>query len=229
MKKLKFDFRLSHILFFFFGVMVTVVLLWILYKDPTRITAPALAALTAMCTFLLALWSAFKVNKWLNSKVNDAAFKQTEKIIETIAEIMIHISKIKPNQLKVKKILNTITNSVKEPIKNICNELKIIDSLIDRLSIQINGLKYFNAELTKDGEAYLDGINNIFNRYSKQIYELQTKVNGNNDLIDNDKIKEIDDCYMSFVDILTNYKESPMIHINMFRVGITSPVEKASE
>lgn len=55
--------------------MVTVVLLWILYKDPTRITAPALAALTAMCTFLLALWSAFKVNKWLNSKVNDSAYK----------------------------------------------------------------------------------------------------------------------------------------------------------
>lgn len=209
--------------------MVTVVLLWVLYKDPTRITAPALAALTAMCTFLLALWSAFKVNKWLNSKVNDAAFKQTEKIIETIAEIMIHISKIKPNQLIVKNISNIITNSEKEPIKNICNELKTIDSLIDRLSIQINGLKYFNAELTKDGEAYLDGINNIFNQYRKQIYELQTKVNGNNDLIDNDKIKEIDDCYMSFVDILTNYKESPMIHINMFRVGITSPVEKTSE
>ncbi|WP_338629057.1 hypothetical protein [Yersinia intermedia] len=227
MKKLKF--YLSHILFFFFGVMVTVVLLWVLYKDPTRITAPALAALTAMCTFLLALWSAFKVNKWLNSKVNDAAFKQTEKIIETIAEIMIHISKIKPNQLIVKNISNIITNSEKEPIKNICNELKTIDSLIDRLSIQINGLKYFNAELTKDGEAYLDGINNIFNQYRKQIYELQTKVNGNNDLIDNDKIKEIDDCYMSFVDILTNYKESPMIHINMFRVGITSPVEKTSE
>lgn len=226
MKKSKFDFRLSHILFFFFGVMVTVVLLWVLYKDPTRITAPALAALTAMCTFLLALWSAFKVNKWLNSKVNDAAFKQTEKIIETIAEIMIHISKIKPNQLIVKKISKIIKISEKEPIENICNELKTIDSLIDRLSIQINGLKYFNAELTKDGEAYLDGINNIFNQYSKQIYELQKKVNGNNDLINNDKIKEIDDCYMSFVDILTNYKESPMIHINMFRVGITSPVEK---
>ncbi|HHL2500527.1 TPA: hypothetical protein ACQ301_002576 [Yersinia enterocolitica] len=226
MKKSKFDFRLSHILFFFFGVMVTVVLLWVLYKDPTRITAPALAALTAMCTFLLALWSAFKVNKWLNSKVNDAAFKQTEKIIETIAEIMIHISKIKPNQLIVKKISKIIKISEKEPIENICNELKTIDSLIDRLSIQINGLKYFNAELTKDGEAYLDGINNIFNQYRKQIYELQKKVNGNNDLINNDKIKEIDDCYMSFVDILTNYKESPMIHINMFRVGITSPVEK---
>ncbi|HDL7335442.1 TPA: hypothetical protein PXN07_000646, partial [Yersinia enterocolitica] len=144
MKKSKFDFRLSHILFFFFGVMVTVVLLWVLYKDPTRITAPALAALTAMCTFLLALWSAFKVNKWLNSKVNDAAFKQTEKIIETIAEIMIHISKIKPNQLIVKKISKIIKISEKEPIENICNELKTIDSLIDRLSIQINGLKYFN-------------------------------------------------------------------------------------
>ncbi|CQI92521.1 Uncharacterised protein [Yersinia rohdei] len=87
MKKLKFDFRLSHILFFFLGVMVTVVLLWVLYKDPTRITAPALTALTTMCTFLLALWSAFKVNKWLNSKVNDAAFKQTEKILESISKI----------------------------------------------------------------------------------------------------------------------------------------------
>ncbi len=81
MKKLKFYFRLSHILFFFFGVMVTVVLLWVLYKDPTRITAPALAALTAMSTFLLALWSAFKVNKWLDSKSKDAAFQKADEFM----------------------------------------------------------------------------------------------------------------------------------------------------
>ncbi|CNG02698.1 hypothetical protein ACULTK_003761 [Yersinia enterocolitica] len=92
MKKLKF--YLSHILFFFFGVMVTVVLLWVLYKDPTRITAPALAALTAMCTFLLALWSAFKVNKWLNSKVNEKAFKRTEEFLDEMIHYNLSIAKI---------------------------------------------------------------------------------------------------------------------------------------
>ncbi|HHH1497821.1 TPA: hypothetical protein ACPZSC_004261, partial [Yersinia enterocolitica] len=92
MKKLKF--YLSHVLFFFFGVMVTVVLLWVLYKDPTRITAPALAALTAMCTFLLALWSAFKVNKWLNSKVNEKAFKRTEEFLDEMIHYNLSIAKI---------------------------------------------------------------------------------------------------------------------------------------
>ncbi|MGP2543206.1 hypothetical protein [Yersinia sp. 2541 StPb PI] len=138
MKKLKFDFRLSHILFFFFGVMVTVVLLWVLYKDPTRITAPALAALTAMCTFLLALWSAFKVNKWLNSKVNDAAFKQTERILESFAEMHVIMDKLK----SLCKLLCDINMYSVE-------NLKPTDSIIDNIrELDDEGFKCFITALT---------------------------------------------------------------------------------
>lgn len=80
--KLKDKFNLSHVAGFFVGVVVTVIFNWIVFKDPKGVTAPGVAALVAMCTFTLALWSAFKVNKWLDNKVNDAAFNQALRILE---------------------------------------------------------------------------------------------------------------------------------------------------
>lgn len=132
MKKLNFVFRLSNILFFFFGIMVTVILLWVLYKDPTRITAPALAALTAMCTFLLALWSAFKVNKWLNSKVNEKAFKRTEEFLDSIIDLTRSLA-------KVYYICNELKHTNLDRLKNDKYLVKEAESYL---------LDYFNASLT---------------------------------------------------------------------------------
>lgn len=93
--KFKNKFNLSHVAGFFVGIVVTVIFNWIVFKDPKRVTAPGVAALVAMCTFTLALWSAFKVNKWLNSKINETAYKQAEMSMELLRNIIIdlfHIS-----------------------------------------------------------------------------------------------------------------------------------------
>ncbi len=73
--KFKNKFNLSHVAGFFVGVVVTVAFNWIVFKEPKRVTAPGVAALVAICTFTLALWSAFKVNKWVASKVNEKHLK----------------------------------------------------------------------------------------------------------------------------------------------------------
>ncbi|MFQ6258147.1 hypothetical protein ACLMPK_20755 [Yersinia enterocolitica] len=174
MKKLKFDFRLSHILFFFFGVMVAVVLLWVLYKDPTRITAPALAALTAMCTFLLALWSAFKVNKWLNSKVNDAAFKQTEKVLGYIENSNKVVDPIHRNFLNIKTMESQF--GLFKFNENGTQELiilsKNVDTYCDDLSMSIMMLKYWNSELSKQGNKFIYDFINSLRLISKMILNL---------------------------------------------------------
>ncbi|WP_065358473.1 hypothetical protein [Kluyvera georgiana] len=84
--------NLSHILGFVIGITITIATNWILFKDPKRVTAPGLAALVALCTFSLALWSAFKVDKWLNSKVNDTAFKKAEEFTTELTRLNYRIS-----------------------------------------------------------------------------------------------------------------------------------------
>ncbi|HGG8858678.1 TPA: hypothetical protein ACJJWP_004377, partial [Enterobacter roggenkampii] len=66
--KIKDRFNLSHVVGFFVGVVVTVIFNWVVFKDPKRITAPGVAALVAMSTFTLALWSASQVREWLSNK-----------------------------------------------------------------------------------------------------------------------------------------------------------------
>ncbi|MFW5405457.1 hypothetical protein [Pectobacterium carotovorum] len=90
--KLREKLNLSNILGFVVGVVVTIVINWILFKDPKRVTAPGLAALVALGTFSLALWSAFKVDKWLNSKVNDTAFKKAEEFITELTKLNYRLS-----------------------------------------------------------------------------------------------------------------------------------------
>ncbi|HHH1753419.1 TPA: hypothetical protein ACPY81_001315 [Yersinia enterocolitica] len=239
MKKLKF--YLSHILFFFFGVMVTVVLLWVLYKDPTRITAPALAALTAMCTFLLALWSAFKVNEWLNSKINDAAFKQTEKILESISKIhfssrvilddcnlisesdLIHAinSQMPSINVNAKKALNNKSKSI-EKHTQICNEMNL------QLQILTYELPMWNIKL-KNEEMKTNILNIIASavKFIDHCDELKSKTNE----------KDLHHAISISKEIIKNYHPILVEHINSIvtkQYGdifetITSPSKKASE
>ncbi|HFO2534742.1 TPA: hypothetical protein ACHJX8_004360 [Yersinia enterocolitica] len=233
MKKLKFDFRLSHILFFFFGIMVTVVLLWILYKDPTRITAPALAALTAMCTFLLALWSAFKVNKWLNSKVNDSAYKQTEKIIAALAEMHLSLEFIRAQCFTLTDI--TVYSDKSDLwFKNLLNYIKELDEkgfqcFINSLSL-INTLKLFNASvdvvivmpLISKIQKYHAELRNelldIDNTYHSKTHNLTVEAAQNYI----NKHKEISYLFKNLFNL--RYDD-----IFMFNVKPTLPVEKVSE
>ena len=49
--KIKDRFNLSHIFGFVVGIVTTIAINWIPFKDPKRVTAPGLAALVALCTF----------------------------------------------------------------------------------------------------------------------------------------------------------------------------------
>ncbi|WP_314419117.1 hypothetical protein [Pseudescherichia vulneris] len=83
----KIIFNISHIIGFFIGVLITITINWLLFKDPKKITAPGVAALITMCTFSLALYSAYQVKKWLNSKINETAFKKTDDFISELCTI----------------------------------------------------------------------------------------------------------------------------------------------
>lgn len=80
-------FNLSHIIGFFIGVLVTIIINWLLFKDPKKITAPGVASLVAICTFSLALYSAYQVKKWLNSKINETAFKKSDEFLSILCEV----------------------------------------------------------------------------------------------------------------------------------------------
>lgn len=75
-------------MFFFLGLLVGVfsliILNFFINNNLINFTAPGVAAFVSLCTFTLALWSAYKVNRWMNSKINEKAFKKCEEIIETI-------------------------------------------------------------------------------------------------------------------------------------------------
>ncbi|EOV4167055.1 hypothetical protein ACONXC_001023 [Yersinia enterocolitica] len=226
MKKLKFDFRLSHILFFFFGVMVTVVLLWVLYKDPTRITAPALAALTAMCTFLLALWSAFKVNKWLNSKVNDAAFKQTEKVLGYIESSYTEIRPLLSMVAKLSQTGVSIYENEQNLIAEIKQKIESIEMFCNNTVMSTYMLKYWDANLTKEGDKLLDDFVTKVRELLKKsitITETYDKKSFGKELLEFNVI--IDDFTYSLNRLLSaKYKE-----LFEHNVKSTLPAEKASE
>ncbi|EPD2608627.1 hypothetical protein ACR82Q_000268 [Yersinia enterocolitica] len=226
MKKLKFDFRLSHILFFFFGVIVTVVLLWILYKDPTRITAPALAALTAMCTFLLALWSAFKVNKWLNSKVNDAAFKQTEKVLGYIESSYTEIRPLLSMVAKLSQTRVSIYENEQNLIAEIKQKIESIEMFCNNAVMSTYMLKYWDANLTKEGDKLLDDFVTKVRELLKKsitITETYDKKSFGNELLEFNVI--VDDFTYSLNRLLSaKYKE-----LFEHNVKPTSPSKKVSE
>ncbi|EKN6406603.1 hypothetical protein DVP99_13855 [Yersinia enterocolitica] len=226
MKKLKF--YLSHVLFFFFGVMVTVVLLWILYKDPTRITAPALAALTAMCTFLLALWSAFKVNKWLNSKVNDAAFKQTEKVLGYIENSNKVVDPIHRNFLNIKTMESQfgLFKFNENGTKELIILSKNVDTYCDDLSMSIMMLKYWNSELSKQGNKFIYDFINSLRLISKMILNLP-------DTNDAEEFKKniigIEDKFNESFSKLSMVLKFNYNELFIHNVKPTSPVKKVSE
>lgn len=98
--------NISHIVGFFFGVVVTVLINWIIFKDPKKITAPGVASLMAICTFSLALYSAFQLKKWVNSKVNEKAFKRSEELLDEFSTFILVVAKMQHFMLSIKKQQN---------------------------------------------------------------------------------------------------------------------------
>ncbi|MFF6012117.1 hypothetical protein [Rahnella sp. R3(2024)] len=89
-------FRISHIFCISMGIVITEGFNWLFFKDPKKITPAGFSALIALSAFILAIHSAYRVNKWLDSKVNEKGFKKCEHIIDTIAIIKEKIVTIYP-------------------------------------------------------------------------------------------------------------------------------------
>jgi len=197
-------FRLSHIAWFFSGVVITVVFNWIVFKDPKRITAAGVSTLIAASAFLLALWSAFKVNKWLNTKINDAAFNQTLKIVEHIEKYHEFMEPLRAQLAGLPKATRIFDfhKFSEEEIKELNKNCQQAMAFCDRLTISVTMLKYWNAGLSKIGESYINEITeeilsiisiakSIPNQKNAHDYDETIKKASNNYLNSYEEIKKI--------------------------------------
>ncbi|ELY6083888.1 hypothetical protein SNO26_003107, partial [Cronobacter sakazakii] len=87
--------KLLHIKSLIVGVLLTEFITWLLFKNPKKITAPGLSATVAVCALLLAIYSAYQVKKWVNSKINEKAFKRSEELLEEFLKLMVILARLK--------------------------------------------------------------------------------------------------------------------------------------
>lgn len=164
--KIKDRFNLSHVVGFFVGIVVTIIFNWIVFKDPKRITAPGVAALVAMCTFTLALWSALQVKEWLATKKKEAGFNHTIKILEIIEKSHEDIDPLyqQCNNIKITtKQFGEITLSEGQ-VKNLKDNINKVELFCNRLAMSLGMLKYWNIEIRPDNlqriRAFIEHLRN---------------------------------------------------------------------
>ncbi|HHH1914303.1 TPA: hypothetical protein ACPY4J_002995 [Yersinia enterocolitica] len=197
-------------------------MLWILYKDPTRITAPALAALTAMCTFLLALCSALKVDEWLKNKINDSAYKQTESILEDIANLMIITEVVRKTIYNYADNKGTMDDLKKGKENLQAYNIKFI-SLHESVNIKIKMLRHWNTKTTNEFDEATNVLSTSIKYANEYIEKNINLTHSQNRFIDNIYIiNELKSAIEAISKM--NYNEV-FIHNDK----ITSPVEKVSE
>ncbi|QLR42431.1 hypothetical protein HV346_06990 [Enterobacter sp. RHBSTW-00994] len=173
--KTKDRFNLSHVIGFFVGIVVTVIFNWIVFKDPKRITAPGVATLVAMCTFTLALWSASQVRKWLDNKINEKAFKQTEKILELIET---SFESIDPLYKHIVRMLRCSEKSKHIDLgeynrKKIIEGIDKMDQFSMNLTMATSMLKYWNVGLTEKGANAMNTLLDALDEIQKIISEIK--------------------------------------------------------
>lgn len=178
--KLKDKFNLSHVAGFFVGVVVTVIFNWIVFKDPKRVTAPGVAALVAMCTFTLALWSASQVKEFMITKKKEAGFNQTIKIIghiEGCYEMVKTITTSMLSRTEAMGLLGPLKIS-QEQADEIKENHEKIDGYCDKIVISIKTLKYWGVELTtigyRDIDKLINTLRDINNKYNKIVKETES-------------------------------------------------------
>lgn len=113
-------------MFFFLGGGVTIAINWWLFKDPKRVTAPGVSVFLASCTFALALYSASQVKKWLNSKVNEKAFKRTEEFLDEISNQALLSAKLQHLMYRIKnqkKFSNQIFSNINDELEPLLKDL----------------------------------------------------------------------------------------------------------
>ncbi|MDU3914346.1 hypothetical protein [Kluyvera ascorbata] len=80
----------NTIISFAAGVIFTILFNLVVNKEPFKIDSDGISALANVGTFIVALMAALQVKRWLDGKVNEAAFKQSQLIIEAISKIHLY-------------------------------------------------------------------------------------------------------------------------------------------
>ncbi|WFX59774.1 hypothetical protein NFK08_07045 [Enterobacter roggenkampii] len=224
--KIKDRFNLSHVVGFFVGIVVTVIFNWVVFKDPKRITAPGVAALVAMCTFSLALWSAFKVEKWLNNKINDKAFKQTEKILEYYEDFSEIVSPLRLVLVEIETMEKmygkfVMTEKQKKELNEHCI---IVSDYNDKITMSIIMLKYWKTSLTETGQEHANHLEDALRNFTMTAMTILDK-NKNPEF--KNAIQETSMFYMKSIIKLREILD--LGYDEMFIHNVTSPSKKVDQ
>lgn len=131
--------KLSHIVCMLIGVLLTEGITWLLYKDFKKITAPGLSAIVAVIALSLAIYSAYQVKKWVNSKIKEKAFKRTEELLEEISKMAVILARLKYLMMEIKnlkhlseisasKLSSEIKNQQEKYFESISNQILAVHS-----------------------------------------------------------------------------------------------------
>ncbi len=218
----------SHIAWFFVGVVITVTFNWLVFKDPKRITAAGVSSLVGISAFLLALYSAHKVQLWLNSKISDKAFRHTERIIEEIEKTFLYLFKINKDTNKLSPFV-ALTNpeqiEIRHNIKIIVAELQESKS---KIILLVDMLKYWNSKLTDEGSHKLGSALKSTSVYYYSILDYIDSIEKNKKNY-HEKITAYELAIGKTLDDFNKLISISYNELFTHNVKPTSPVEKVSE
>ncbi len=186
--------NLSHIAWMIVGVLLSEFLIWLLYKNPKKITAPGLSATVAVCALILAIFSAYQVKKWVDGKVNEKGFKKCEAIIDKTQEIAIAVAKIDKG-IRAIQMMNLVILEQKkhqEIADKIIEQQQVIwDAVLEiythEMHLKIWGFRisehYSLQELHESIKPYISAVNLTLGN-SKEFYKI-----GNYKEVDEDVVQ----------------------------------------
>ena len=213
------------------GVVFTIFFNMIVNKDPFKVDSDSISSLANIGTFVVALFAALQVKKWLDNKVNETGFKQSEKIIEKISEITLSLitihgslHMIDPRNLDCELNDNEIVNFHKQ---RLLTENENLSNLVAQLNMLAHTIHQWNVEISKDYDNKLESL--IFkiidiNKSIRGIF-IYSKDDEKKLFIYIDQINRKIDTTTIDIDVLMKNKVT-----NLFKHGVvTSPSKKVDQ
>ena len=147
---MKFDIRKkinsNTLVAFAVGVIFTILFNLVVNKEPFKIDSDSISALANVGTFLVAMAAALQVKKWLDGKVNEAAFKQTQNILESISKIHMS-SRVVLNDCKIVAATDILSAIYSQSTSIRDNASKTLDELKNNIAKHSNICKETNLQL----------------------------------------------------------------------------------
>ncbi|MCE9891452.1 hypothetical protein LZ634_22565, partial [Kluyvera intermedia] len=178
------------------GSISTILFNLVVNKDPFKIDSDSISALANVGTFLVALIAALQVNKWLNSKINDTAFKQTVSILEIIEGFH---GKLHPLTSSISDIMSLEYpkqehDKIKIEKAKICiNEMH---SLGTAFIMKIRTLRHWKVNLTNNAHLYLSSLEKELIELMKNSQLVLEHVQNNNTPVSDELTMNINTNYL---------------------------------